>query len=296
MKILYRNAQNTSKKLKKQINPQTQFCDQTKWEILKYEIRLFAISFSNNLAQLRRKEESALEDKLKTMESNLNSNIMLEEYNKCKNKLGEIYYNITEGVKVRTEISWYEKGEKSSNLFLNLEKTKPVQGIIKGLEIENKDISDPNEISNEINWFFKNLSAETLQKSLPQVNNFIENIVFPALTQEQKQDCKKKISEKKMLDALKSFSNNKPPGNEGSTKEFHETCWSELKELFMNYSSQIKISKKLITSCRKTVLKLIEEKDKDKRFIINWRPVLLNMDYKIISKVFSDRLKKYFRC
>ena len=138
MKILYRNAQNTSKKLKKQINPQTQFCDQRKWEILKYEIRLFAISFSNNLAQLRRKEESALEDKLKTMESNLNSNIMLEEYNKCKNKLGEIYYNITEGVKVRTEISWYEKGEKSSNLFLNLEKTKPVQGIIKGLEIENK--------------------------------------------------------------------------------------------------------------------------------------------------------------
>ena len=135
-----------------------------------------------------------------------------------------------------------------------------------------------------------------MQKSLPQVNNFIENIVFPALTQEQKQDCKKKISEKKMLDALKSFSNNKPPGNEGSTKEFHETCWSELKELFMNYSSQIKISKKLITSCRKTVLKLIEEKDKDKRFIINWRPVLLNMDYKIISKVFSDRLKKYFRC
>ena len=61
----------------------------------------------------------------------------------------------------------------------------------------------------------------------------------------------------------------------------------------MNYSSQIKISKKLITSCRQTVLKLIEEKDEDKRFIINWRPVLLlNMDYKIISKVFSDRLEK----
>ena len=115
------------------------------------------------------------------------------------------------------------------------------------------------------------------------------------MNQEQKQDWKKEISEKEVLDALKSFSN-KPLGNEGLTKEFHETCWGELKEPFMNYSSQIKISKKLITSCRKTVLKLIEEKDKDKRFIINWRPVLLNMDYKIISKVFSDRLKKYFRC
>ena len=27
--------------VKEQLNPQTQFCDRTKWEILKYEIRLF---------------------------------------------------------------------------------------------------------------------------------------------------------------------------------------------------------------------------------------------------------------
>ena len=87
-----------------------------------------------------------------------------------------------------------------------------VQGIIKKLEIENKEISDPNEINNEINRFFKNLFAETFQKSLPQVNKF--------LTQEQKQDCKKEISKKKVIDALKSFSNIKSPGNDGLTKEF----------------------------------------------------------------------------
>ena len=34
-----------------------------------------------------RKEQSALENRLKTLESNLNSKKMLEEYNKCKNKL-----------------------------------------------------------------------------------------------------------------------------------------------------------------------------------------------------------------
>ena len=30
-------------------------CDQTKWEISKYEIRLFNVKISQNLAQLRRK-------------------------------------------------------------------------------------------------------------------------------------------------------------------------------------------------------------------------------------------------
>ena len=42
---------------------------------------------------------------------------MLEEYDKCKNKLDEIYDNIAEPVKVRSEISWYEEQEKSSNSY-----------------------------------------------------------------------------------------------------------------------------------------------------------------------------------
>ena len=76
-------------------------------------------------------------------------------------------------------------------IFLNLEKAKLVQGAIKKIEIEDKEISDPNEINNEMNRFLKNLFVKTLQKSLPQVNNFLEKIILPVITQEQKQDCKK---------------------------------------------------------------------------------------------------------
>ena len=41
-----------------------------------------------------------------------------------------------------------------------------VQGIIEKIEIENKEISDSNEIKNEINRFFKKLFTKTLQRSL----------------------------------------------------------------------------------------------------------------------------------
>ena len=76
-------------------------------------------------------------------------------------------------------------------IFLKLEKAKVVQGAIKKIEIEDKEISDPNEINNEMNRFLKNLFVKTLQKSLPQVNNFLEKIILPVITQEQKQGCKK---------------------------------------------------------------------------------------------------------
>ena len=70
-----------------------------------------------------------------------------------------------------------------------------------------------------------------MQISLPQVNNFFEKIILPVLSQEQKQDCEKEISKKEVMDALKSFSNNKSLANDGLTKEIYEAFWSKLKRL-----------------------------------------------------------------
>ena len=65
----------------------------------------------------------------------------------------------------------------------------------------------------------------------------------------------------------------------------------------MNSISQTKISKKLITSQMQAVIKLIEEKDKDKHFIKNWTPIsLLNVDYKLFQKFFLLDLTNYFHC
>ena len=50
----------------------------------------------------------------------------------------------------------------------------------------------------------------------------------------------------------------------------------------------------LSISQRQAIIKLIENKDRDKRFIKNWRPIsLLNVDLKIISKSLSEKVKNF---
>ena len=86
--------------------------------------------------------------------------------------------------------------------------------------------------------------------------------------------------------------NNKSPGNDGLSKEFYETFWEELKKPFMYAIQKSYNIKQLCVSQRQAVIKLVEKKGRDKRFIKNWRPIsLLNVDTKLISKVLAERLK-----
>ena len=49
----------------------------------------------------------------------------------------------------------------------------------------------------------------------------------------------------------------------------------------------------LSSSQRRAVIVLIERKDKDKRFLKNWKPIsLINVDAKIASKAIALRIKK----
>ena len=50
--MIHKYVGNTQQ-VKEQLNSQIQFCKQTKWEILKYEIYHFTINFPKDLAQLR---------------------------------------------------------------------------------------------------------------------------------------------------------------------------------------------------------------------------------------------------
>ena len=89
------------------------------------------------------------------------------------------------------------------------------------------------------------------------------------------------------------MANNKSPGNDGFTKEFYVCFWGELGSFLVRTLNFCHEVGELTSSQRQGVISLIEKKDKDKRYIKNWRPIsLLNVDLKIASKALAARIKK----
>ena len=97
----------------------------SRWEFLKYRIRQFSSEFSKQKAVERKASRLYLERKVKSLETQLNSDSsdeLLLEYNRSKDELESLYNCITERIILRSRISWYEHEEKSSKYFFNLRK------------------------------------------------------------------------------------------------------------------------------------------------------------------------------
>ena len=88
------------------------------------------MEFSKAVKQSRSKTD-ALEEKLKSLEENLNNEENICLYKIYKKKLEEIIDDVADGVRVKSRYQWYKVGEKSSKFFLNLEKQRGFQGQIR---------------------------------------------------------------------------------------------------------------------------------------------------------------------
>ena len=88
------------------------------------------------------------------------------------------------------------------------------------------------------------------------------------------------------------MSNKKTPGSDGFSAEFYKFFWKDIAEIVcdsINYAYSIG---ELSIDQSRGLITLIPKKDKDRCFIKNWRPIaLLNIDYKMLAKALSNRLK-----
>ena len=86
--------------------------------------------------------------------------------------------------------------------------------------------------------------------------------------------------------------NEKSPGSDGLTKEFYIIFWNDLKDILKEMLNNIYLANTLSESQKEGIIKLLYKKRNVKE-LKNWRPIsLLNIDYKILTKILANRVKE----
>ena len=107
----------------------------------------------------------------------------------------------------------------------------------------------------------------------------------------EQEQCKGLFTKDELFAALKGLQTGKSPGSDGLPIEFYSAFWDLLCDPLLSVVNDYFRVGSLCTSQGKALLRLIYKDDK--RLAKNWRPIsLLNCDYKLASKIITDRLKQ----
>ena len=270
----------------------------TSWEVLKMEIRKNSISYSSRKKRNKLAEQKQLEQDINALENR--ENLTMDEYitlQDKKNKMQTIFEEKVRGSMIRSNILNYEQGEKPSKYFFNLEKSKQSKKSIYKLKSNNDILIDNkkdilNEIANYYTKLYKGSNCMDTANKQTQIQ-FMPNNAHIKLDEQLKISCEGEISKLELQEALKNTKNNKSPGIDGLPYEFYKKFWHNISDIFLkslNYSYQ---HNSLSINQRRGVISLLPKGNKDIHYLDNWRPItLLCCDYKLISKVLTNRLKR----
>ena len=269
------------------------FTDPRVWgDAGKLQIKELAISHSVARARERNRDKFNLEHEFRNILSRTNSNIVAHQQRlaEIKELLKAMDDQSVEGSIIRSKEQWIELGEKPTKYFYQLEKQRQSRNSINELRVGHISVTSTRDILRECHSFYSDLySVEPVDLSS---QDWLLAQLDRSLTSEDQQKCEGHLTLAECYEALGQMASGKSPGADGLPVEFYRRFWGLLgRDLVetLNYSF---IHGSLSDTQRLGIIRLLFKKD-DPLLLKNWRPIsLLNMDYKICTKVLANRLRR----
>ena len=193
-----------------------------------------------------------------------------------------------EGAKIRSKALHLDSTDKAVSFFLRSEAIKGKQKIISKLKTNNNIVTSSDGIATECTRYYKTLLT---QQSVDKVAwaQLVENL--PSLPPEESNSCEGNITYAECWQAISAMADHKSPGCDGLPAEFYKLLFPIFGDVFID---SINNNVGLMSPSQRIGLITLLCKDPDHSDELgNWRPIsLLNVDYKIISKVLVNRFKK----
>lgn len=263
------------------------------WEASKAYIRGQVISFSSN----RKKEERAhitdLLKKIKEIDESYASNPQPSKYSERLKLQTEFDLLSTKASKIQLLKSkrFFESGDKAGRLLAQQTRSEATSRLIPAIKSDMGDLcTDATEINTIFSKFYANLYASDCP---PPMSNILSHIIFPQVDPEAARKLGNPVTTAEIREAIKSLQCNKSPGPDGYTAEYYKTFVDLLAPVLRDVYNEAFLKSRLPETFSKATISLILKKEKDPLLCNSYRPIsLLNVDFKILSKVLALRLQQ----
>ena len=196
------------------------------------------------------------------------------------------------GQVVRSKVSLLEQADRPSRFFLRREAQHGRAKCLTHLRSAGGiDLHDSADIQAECRSFYADLFREE-PPLVPQQGRFLAGL--PSLSPELRASCDGPLTFQECFEAIRSMDNGKSPGLDGLPKEFYVRFFYLFGRDFVALINSCATAQWALPPSMRLALITLLCKDPEHAYLLkNWRPIsLLNVDYKIVSKSLSLRLRQ----
>ena len=260
---------------------------------MKLSIKEESIVFSRTKWRRLRKEQVFLTNKLIRLRRRLvdGDNTVSVLISNTESRLKALRVKEIEGIMIRSRAQWLEEGERPSRYFFNLQKIKAQRSHISSVyDLNGTEVSSQEEIEKaHVDFYSRLISEEPMDAAL---QDDLLSSLSRELSSDQASSCEGQMTLDEMTFALRSMNANKAPGPDGLSVEFYAKFWDRLGPYLCGVLNTCYHAGEMSESMKTSNTRIIFKKG-DRKNLKSWRPIsLLNVDYKICSKVLSLRLSK----
>lgn len=175
--------------------------------------------------------------------------------------------------------------------ILQLEKQRQNSHLIYSLtNIGGNTVTDTNDMLDVIHGFVKDLFS-CVETNNIAMNNILECVNVAVDNDDDVEMCDEDITVDEICKSLSGMSKSKTPGPDGITAEFYLYFINDLQNVLLYIFNSIDENEELSRSMKHSIINLIYKNKGDKTDLKFFRPIrLLNVDYKILARIMSNRL------
>jgi len=263
-------------------------------------IRNNVLSHQATVYNLRNLKKKTLSRQIASLKGNYiqNAALILESERQLSNLVES---------ELREELLHYKRfenlnDEKITPHFMSIVKTKNAGDSLDNIKKDDgSDFISKEERKNFIGSYYANIYKQpnnaSKQTSVNDIYRFLGNIsehptvVNAKLTEQEKNELESEISDAELTQSINNANLSSAPGADGISNRFIKHFWEYFRNPLLKLCKKCFDDDSLPMLFRTANIKLIPKKG-DSSKISNWRPIsLLNCFYKIISRVFTLRLK-----